>query len=295
MSVDDLKAGFATVEATHILEARARNGGTVAGLRVTEGNWVKAGDILATIGDRKLGFEMNAASARAQSLNAERSQALTDYNRVKQLTATGVMPKVKLSDAETRLQVAERNLAAMQAELDVAGQRTKEGSVESPATGRVLKVKVSDGSVVMPGETIATIAPENYVLRMHMPERNARFIKVGTPVYVGPRGLDTVKPDALTRGEVILVYPSMDQGRVVADVKVNGLGDYFIGERAMVFITSGTRDAYVIPEPYLQRRFGVSFVRLKDGSEVVVQTGQPIPGGIEILAGLNEGDVVVTP
>jgi hypothetical protein len=39
----------------------------------------------------------------------------------------------------------------------------------------------------------------------------------------------------------------------------------------------------------------VSYVKLEDGTEVVVQVGLPVEGGIEILAGLHEGDVVITP
>ncbi len=51
----------------------------------------------------------------------------------------------------------------------------------------------------------------------------------------------------------------------------------------------------MVPEDYVYRRFGVSYAKLKDGTEVVVQVGLPVDGGIEILAGLREGDVVVTP
>ncbi|MBF0129574.1 MAG: efflux RND transporter periplasmic adaptor subunit [Alphaproteobacteria bacterium] len=293
--VDDLKAGYATVEATDLLDARARIGGSIAGLVVDEGSMVTEGQVIATVGDRKLTFEMSAIAARAQSLNAERAQALTDYNRVRELTERGVTPKTRLTDAETKLKVAERNLAAMEAERDVVGQRAKEGNVLSPAAGRVVKVHISDGSVVMPGDVIAVVAPEKYVLRMRLPERNARFVAVGTPVLVGPRGLDIPRPEALSKGEVAQVYPSMDQGRVVADVKLDGLGDFFIGERAMVYVTSGTREALVVPAEAISRRFGVAYVRLKGGAEVVVQPGQPVRGGTEILAGLNEGDVVVTP
>jgi membrane fusion protein, multidrug efflux system len=51
----------------------------------------------------------------------------------------------------------------------------------------------------------------------------------------------------------------------------------------------------VIPRNYLYRRFGVSYVRLKNGTEVAVQPGLPVADGIEILAGLHAGDVVETP
>jgi len=50
-----------------------------------------------------------------------------------------------------------------------------------------------------------------------------------------------------------------------------------------------------LPEKFIFRRFGVSYVRLKSGEDVVVQVGQPVDGGIEILSGLRVGDVAVMP
>jgi len=150
----------------------------------------------------------------------------------------------------------------------------------------------------MPGETIAAIAADNYILRLQLPERHARFLKAGDTILIGARGLEDEKdqqPETLRHGRVALVYPQIDQGRVIADVEVDGLGDYFVGERTRVYVSTGTRPALVIPENYVYRRFGVSYVKLKDGTEVVVQVGLPVEGGIEILAGLHEGDVVVTP
>ncbi|KAF0113331.1 MAG: Secretion protein HlyD [Rhodospirillaceae bacterium] len=55
----------------------------------------------------------------------------------------------------------------------------------------------------MPGDVIALVAPEHYVLRLRLPERNARFLKIGAKVFVGPRGLEDMTPDTLTEGEVV--------------------------------------------------------------------------------------------
>jgi membrane fusion protein, multidrug efflux system len=94
---------------------------------------------------------------------------------------------------------------------------------------------------------------------------------------------------------VVLVYPAIDQGRVTADVDVAGLGDYYVGERTRVYVATGTRPALVIPDGYLYRRFGVDYVKLEDGAEIVVQPGLPVEGGLEILSGLKAGDVVAKP
>jgi hypothetical protein len=51
----------------------------------------------------------------------------------------------------------------------------------------------------------------------------------------------------------------------------------------------------VIPRAYLYKRFGVSFVRLKDGTEVAVQEGAETQDGVEILSGLLANDLLVSP
>jgi hypothetical protein len=94
---------------------------------------------------------------------------------------------------------------------------------------------------------------------------------------------------------VRIVYPEIQGGRVIADVDVKGLGDYFVGERTRVYVTTGKRDTIIAPREAIYRRAGVDYVHLKDGAEVVVQTGEQRAEGLEILAGLHDSDVVVTP
>lgn len=294
-AVEDRKAVIATVEPVHELLARARIGGTVTMLGIKEGDRVAAGDRLAVVADQKLALQMQALQSRIQGQQAERDQAQIDFGRAQELRRAGVGTQAALDQARTRLDVAGRNLQAMGADLQVVEQQASEGAVLAPGAGRVLRVPVPEGGVVLPGETIAAMAADNYILRLQLPERHARFMKAGDAILIGGRGLQPQEPETLRRGRVALVYPQIDQGRVIADVEVEGLGDYFVGERTRVYLAAGTRDALVIPEEYVYRRFGVSYTKLKNGTEVVVQVGLPVEGGIEILAGLRDGDQVVTP
>jgi multidrug efflux pump subunit AcrA (membrane-fusion protein) len=82
---------------------------------------------------------------------------------------------------------------------------------------------------------------------------------------------------------------------VIADVDVEGLGDYFVGERTRVYVNTGARRAIVIPRSYVFRRAGVNYVKSADGVEVVVQPGAERDDGVEILSGLSDGDVLVAP
>lgn len=293
-TISDRKAVFASVQPVDVLRARARIGGTVATLAVKDGDRVSAGQRIALVADEKLLLQMRALEARIQSLEAERQQAKIDLDRAQELRRSGVGTQARLDEARTRLEVTERNIAAMRAERQVIEQQAAEGEVLAPGAGVVLKVPVVEGTVVLAGETIATMAAKNYVLRAELPERHARFMKAGDEVLVGARGL-VADVEELQPGRVRLVYPEIEAGRVVADIEVAGLGDYFVGERTRIYVSTGRRESFVVPADYIFRRFGVSFVRLKDGGEVAVQPGLPANGGIEILAGLRDGDVLVSP
>ena len=51
----------------------------------------------------------------------------------------------------------------------------------------------------------------------------------------------------------------------------------------------------VVPAGFVFRRAGVNYVKTADGAEIVVQPGERRDDGIEILAGLADGDTLVAP
>lgn len=294
--VADWKAVFATVESTSVVPARARLGGTVASLAVDEGDSVAEGQTVAVIGDEKLVLRTRSADARIAGLVAKRDQAETELARAAALFERGTIPRAKLDDARTALDVARNALAAEQAQRQVLTQQRSEGQVLAPKAGRVLSVPVSAGSVVLPGEAIAMIAEAQYVLRLRLPERHARALAVGNQIHLA---------DAVERlGLIVTIYPELSGGRVVADAEVEGLGGYFVGERVLVRIPTGSRQAIVVPQAYVSTRYGVDFVRLQGADDspvdVPVQVGRAIaladiPDGIEVLSGLRDGDRLVAP
>jgi membrane fusion protein, multidrug efflux system len=293
--IDDMKAVVASVEPVHQLVARARIGGTVTTLKIKEGDTVAAGAEIASVADQKLFLQMQALDQRIRSQQAQRDKARVDFERAQELLRRGVSTKVMFDQAKTALDVAERNLSALQSDRSVIEQQAAEGSVKAPGPGRILTIPVSIGRVVMPGETIATLAEDNYILRLQLPERHARFMRAGDRVEIGERGLHANARGARKEGRVRIVYPEIQGGRVIADVDVKGLDNYFVGERARVYVTTGKRDAILAPKAAIYRRAGVDFARLADGGEVVVQTGDAHGDAIEILSGLHDGDVVQTP
>jgi RND family efflux transporter MFP subunit len=298
--IADEKATFATVESLNVVPARARIGGTVVARPVRNGDAVTLGQLLAVVGDPKLALQMGALDAQIAGAQSQLSQAQADLARADTLFRQGSGPRVALDQARTAAEVATSTLRARTAERDVLRQQMTEGEVLAPATGRVLDVPVTRGSVVLPGDTLATIAEHAYVLRLRVPERHAAFLKVGDPVRIDAAELGGLGTGS---GRITLVYPRIEEGRVVADAEVTGLPDAFVGARIRVWIAAGARTGLVVPEAFLLTRFGLDTVRLqRDGGtiEVPVQRGQPhptpvLPDGIEILSGLRAGDVLVQP
>lgn len=291
VEVTDSKAVFATVEPVDRAIARSRIAGTVVDLAVDEGSRVEAGETVARVEDPKLASELAAIDAQIRALEAQRALAATELQRARELRARQAIPQARLDEAEASFRVVEGNLAAKRAERAVVEQRIAEGAVPAPRAGRVLHVRVTEGSYVLPGEPVAEIAVERYLLRARLPERHARFVRAGDPVRIGPRGLGPGEP--VGEGRIVEVYPELETGRVVVDIEADGLGDYFVGERARIEIATGVRQVFLIPPEYIATRFGVDFVKLDSGREVVVQRGVTREGRVEILAGLRTGDRIL--
>ena len=299
-SIADEKAVFATVESVSVVPARGRIGGTVVQLNFREGDRVTSGQSVATIGDEKLTLQMKSLDAQIDALQAQSTQAKTDFARTEGLVERGTLPRIKLDETRTALNVAENALRARTAERAVVQQQFNEGQVLAPADGRVLKKLIAVGSVVLPGDAIAMIAQQNFKLRLRIPERHARFLKAGDKIRID--GAEFGEQGSKT-GTIDLIYPQIEDGRVIADATVEEIGEYFVGDRLRVWISGGVRTAYVIPSSYVTTRFGIDYVQIRQAERTItapVQRGRDLPSadlldGLEILSGIGPGDQLVRP
>jgi RND family efflux transporter MFP subunit len=297
----DEKAVFATVESPNVVPARTRIGGTLASLSVRQGDVVKQGQVIAVVGDDKLLLQIGSLDAQIAGLQSEAAQAQVDLTRAETLFRQGAGARVTLEQARTKLDVATSALRARTSERAVAQQNLDEGAVLAPVAGRVIAVPLTKGSVVLNGDTVATVGEQPFMLRLRIPERHALFMKVGDTVRIDAGQLGSARS---TSGTITLIYPQIEGGRVVADVRVQDVGDFFVGDRVRVWISAADRPGYVVPGTFVQTRFGLDFVRLRGPNGTIVETpvqrgvAQPsadMPNGLEILSGVQEGDVLVQP
>lgn len=295
-TISEWKAVYGRVEARDSVPARARIGGTVIDLKVTEGDQVKAGDVIASVNDDKIEFQVAAIDAQLLGLRASMDNAQSELARGEELIKRGVTTAQRLDALRTQVDVIRNQIAAAEAQRSVVVQQGKEGAVLAPVAGTVLSVPVTRDAVILAGETIATIGGGGFFLRLAIPERHADLLKENASIEIeGGDGQNR-------SGRLAKIYPEIDNGRVVADVEVDDLPTGFVNKRLLVRVPVGERDALLVPSAALASRYGTDFLTVRHGdatAERAVITARPITiDGVvmsEIVSGLAAGDEVVIP
>ena len=292
--VTEWKAVYGRIEARDRLPARARIGGTATALTVTEGDTVTAGQPIAEIVDDKLDFQIRSLDSQKAALSAQLANARTELARAQQLLEQGVTTVQRLDALRTQVEVLAGQIATVDAQTALIRQSQSEGTVLAPAAGRVVDVPVAKGAVLMPGEMVAMIATGGTFLRLAVPERHARMLEEGTTIQIESGA-------GLTEGRLEKVYPLIENGRVIADVAVEGASDRFIDARVLVRLPMGTREALMVPAAAVLSRGGLDVVQVETETGPVQRV--IVPGGherteagemVEVLSGLVPGDRVVT-
>lgn len=291
-AIADLKPVAAMITTRDMAEARARVGGTLVSLSVKAGDRVRKGQVIGVVRDERIGLQTRAFEAQSGAAEAEAVRARADLARIRDLYEHGVYAKARLDQAQAAATAAEGQLKAAQAQRAASAETSAQGAILAPADGQVLRADVPAGSVVAPGQSVATLTSGPLVIRIEAPEADARGLKVGQPVAV--EGI------AGGKAEVAQVYPAVQGGQARADLAAPDLKPDFVGQKLTARLPIGERRAVVVPARFVTSRFGVDYVRVKgpEGrfADAPVQLAPgPAPGQVEVLSGLAPGDVVAAP
>ncbi len=292
-TVADLKPVPATLTTRDMADARARISGVLVSLAVKEGDWVRQGQVIGRVKDDRLALQTGALDAQVSAAAAEATRANADLGRTRDLFSHGVYAQARLDQVQAQARAANANLAAARAQRGASAELGAQGAVLAPTAGRVLTANVPVGSVVMPGQTLARITAGPLVVRLELPEGQARAVNVGDVVQLSGEDLGGVA----AQGTITQVYPSVTGGQITADVSAPGLPQDLIGRRVRALIRVGERPALVVPRTYVATRFGIDYARLVRADSTVSEapvetTAGPTAATVEVLSGLRAGDVL---
>ncbi|MCW8833346.1 MAG: efflux RND transporter periplasmic adaptor subunit [Colwellia sp.] len=203
------------------------------------------------------------------------------------------------------ISAAENRLAALQLPKAAIVKLKKTKKVQqtitfySPQNGVVENLKIREGFFVKPGSTLMSIGDLSEVwVEAEVFERQAGQVKTGTPVTMT---LDYL-PGKAWQGQVDYIYPTLDAKTRTVKVRLrfnNETGEFKPNMFAQIAIhTTADEQALLIPKEALIRTGNQDRVvlALGEGSfkSVAVSVGRFDSENVEILAGLKEGEKIVS-
>ncbi len=295
--VPDYRAVSAIITNRDSGDGRARIGGKLTQLLVREGDVVKRNQLVAVVSDDRIALEAKAAVAAEAAARASSEQAGRDLLRAEKLFSQQAISQAAVESARAQAQTTAAGLRAARAQAEAARALQQQGEVRAPADGKVTRASVPQGSAVMAGDLIVVISTGAQVLRIELPEAEARVLTTGAAITLVADRRDAAPQAAKVRQ----VYPAVSNGRVTADLDAPGLDASFIGARVRVLVPVGERRAIIIPSRYIDTRYGADYVRLSRAGAAIdapIQRGlatplSTMPDGVEVLTGLRSGDVIL--
>ena len=263
---------------------RSEIAGRVAQIGFDEGQEVSAGDLLITIDDSIYRAEFNQAEARLKLSRA-------NYNRAVDLERRGAGTQRALDEALSKLQED-------QATLDLARARLERTEIRAPFSGVIGIRKVSPGDYITAGQEIVNLeAIDPIKVAFQVPEVLLSVVRTGQSVMVSVDAF----PGEQFAGEVYAIDPRIESSGRSVNLRAtvpNPDGRLRPGLFARVAIIFERREsAVMIPERALvpiQARQNVFVIENGVANLRTVTTGGRLDGLVEILTGLESGEIVVS-
>lgn len=268
------------------LSFSAENAGRVTQVLVKEGSVVRIGQTLAIIKGDKLSVDVQSAKATYQN-------ALADSQRFENAFKTGGVTKQQVDQAKLALSNAK-------AQLDQANISFGDATIKATINGIVNKKYIEPGSVVAPGTQLFDLVNVSKLkLKVTVNENQVASLKIGSVIKVKA----SVYPDKEFSGKITFIAPMADESLnfpLEIEIANNANNDLKAGMYGTAhFETNATQKTPIKIVPR------TAFVGSVSNNEVFVVkdsiakltkivSGRIFGEKVEVLDGLNEGDVVVT-
>jgi len=254
----------------------------VVAVHFKDGQLVEAGDIIVELSNA----EQNAALNEAV-VNLE--EATLNLGRMQKLAGT-VVTATQIDEATARAKGA-------QARLEVLAVKLGDRLVRAPFSGVLGFRRVSKGALVTPGTVIAELDDiSSLKLDFNVPERHLGKVVIDGDI----EALSQAWPERRFHGRITTIASRVDRASGSVAVRAllgNSEGLLRPGMSMSVLVNLSERAALVVPEQALIQdgRRSYIYIAEPDGQalKLEVELGDRVPGGIEVIAGLELGAKVI--
>ena len=256
-------------------------------------------------------YYSSVSTADKTSLDTQRANINTALNNVLSSKQDIVSDKADLKQAENALQVItsaprqtdtavyDAQIKQALANLQEVYAKIRERQVISPISGIITTVNAKVGSIMNSTEIAASIISSGkFQIESYVPEIYIALVKIGNPAQIT---LDAYSTDKKFMAKVVSIDPSETIKDGVSTYKnILQFTDTVEMKDGMsanvVIITNKKENVISVPQGLVKNKDGKKIVVVKVNEEIIekeVHVGDVSSSGqVEIVSGLNEGDIL---
>jgi RND family efflux transporter MFP subunit len=274
----------------------AGEGGMVTRVLVEPGQWVGAGQVLATVDRSVQSQTAESLAAQIRVARADATIAQQELDRSKALVDRGFVSKADIDRKTATRDSANARVKVAEAQLSETQARNRRLDIRAPAAGLVLTRSVEPGQIISSGSGVLFRMAQGgqMELRAQLSETDLQRLHTGVAAVVTPVGTSQN-----FNGEVWQVSPIIDpqtrQG--IARVALKYDPALRPGGFASVAINSGSQVAPQLPQSAVQSDEQGNYVYVIDNRNKTakkrITTGDVSDAGVAITSGLTGNERVV--
>jgi HlyD family secretion protein len=293
----------ANVSATGTLMAKrdmpvgvAGEGGMISRVLVDAGDWVRAGETLATVDPAVQAAQTSQMQAQIASAVANAKLAQSNLDRAQALVSRGFISKADIDSRIASRDAANAAVRLAQAQYREQSARLGRLDIRAPAAGLVLARNVEAGQIVSSGSNaLFSIAMDGTLeMQAKLAEQDIAGLHVGMVVQVTPVGAGRT-----FQGTIWQIAPMIDPVSRQGTVRVQLAYDPALrpGGFATAAFSSQHTEAPVLPESAVLSDDQGNYVYVIDQDSKVqrrpVKIGDVSDAGVAVLSGLQGNERVV--
>ena len=283
-----------------------RVAGTVSRVHVKVGDHVRENDILAELDATDSRLQVQQAEASLERSKAEARNAAANYERIRALYENGNASRNDIDQARAAYESTAAQESSVARQLELARRQLVYTKLRAPVTGDVAEVQVEVNENVAGGRTVVVLtAGARPEVEVGIPEMLIAGIREGQDVRIrfdaipGSDFSGSVTEVGVTSTRTATTFP-VTVMLAEADAR---LRPGMAAEVTFSFaVAEGSRERYLVPSVSVGQdrngRFAFVVEPTEEGFGLVhrrtVETGELRSEGLEVFAGLSDGDLLVT-